>query len=170
MLELLVSVSLLAVIMLLATTIFTLVLEGQRNTIASQNVQESMRYALEVMSKEIRMAKDNPGTCLGPAGTYVPVNTVFNSPGAGVLYFVNKDGACTTYELSGGRLLITRDAIAGYLTPSKITLSNLAFAIYEGAGTQPKVTVKMDARMNIGKIQNQANIKLQTTLSSRFYQ
>ncbi|MCG2695682.1 prepilin-type N-terminal cleavage/methylation domain-containing protein, partial [Candidatus Parcubacteria bacterium] len=57
LLELTVAVAIFSFAVLSATQIFKMVLEGQRSAIAAQSTQESMRYALEVMSKEIRMAK-----------------------------------------------------------------------------------------------------------------
>src|SRR3989338_7515952 len=47
LLELLVALSLFAMIILSATSIFKAVIDGQRNSISAQNVQESLRYALE---------------------------------------------------------------------------------------------------------------------------
>ena len=66
LLELTVAVAIFSVMMLALTQIFNMVIRGQRNAIAAQNIQESMRYAMEVMSKEIRMAQKDvggPGQC-----------------------------------------------------------------------------------------------------------
>ena len=56
LIELIVAVALFSVTILSAMQIFQMVVEGQRSAIAAQSVQESMRYAFEIMSKEIRMA------------------------------------------------------------------------------------------------------------------
>ena len=57
LLEILVAVSFFVVIILAATSIFSLVIKQQRSAISSQNVQESLKYFLEIMSKEIRTAE-----------------------------------------------------------------------------------------------------------------
>ena len=96
LLEITVAVAIFSVVMLSATEIFRMVIEGQRNAIASQNVQESMRYAFETMAKEIRTAIASNDDCESlfnpPAGATNKVfNTATNSEGD-ILYFKNKDG------------------------------------------------------------------------------
>lgn len=171
LMELVVAMGIFTVIMLTATAIFAMVIDGQQNSLASQNIQESMRYALEVMSKEIRTAQKNNGSCKGNNNyTPDPAKKVFNSSGTNILYFVNKDNICVTYELVGGQIQVTRGAVSGFLTPAKITISNLVFSIVDTAVAQPKVTILIDARMALGKSKNLQNIKLQTTVSSRYYE
>jgi len=52
--ELIISIAIFTLAILSVTSIFALTLKAQRQTIASQNVQEGLRYALEMMSKEMR--------------------------------------------------------------------------------------------------------------------
>ena len=67
LLELTVAVAIFSVAVLSATQIFKMTMDGQRNAIAAQHTQESMRYALEVMGKEIRMAQKSVGNECGPS-------------------------------------------------------------------------------------------------------
>lgn len=172
LMELVVAMGIFTVIMLTATAIFAMVIDGQQNSLASQNIQESMRYALEVMSKEIRTAQKNDGSCKGNNNyTPDPAKKVFNLSGTNILYFVNKDNICVTYELAGGQIQVTRGVNpSGFLTPAKITISNLVFSIVDTAMAQPKAMILIDARMTLGKSQNLQNIKLQTTVSARYYE
>src|SRR3989338_10006398 len=73
LIELLVAITLFSFMILAATQIFKMVIDGQRNAVSAQNVQENIRYAMEKISKEIRMAKISNDDCLGGA-----INKVFN--------------------------------------------------------------------------------------------
>ena len=93
LIELMVATAIFSVLILLAAQIFKMVVDGQRSAISAQNVQENMRYALEKMSKEIRMAQISNTDCLGAA-----TNKIFNTANSdSELYFKNKDGQCLTY-------------------------------------------------------------------------
>lgn len=170
MVELLVVVALFALIVITSTQIFQMVLEGQRNAVAAQNVQENIRYALEVMSKELRMAKQSDVECMA-AGT----NKVYNiSDDNAILYFKNKDDQCVSYYLESGRLKINRNSIINFITPSDIVVSNMKFDVVDNliAGEftiQPTVTIELDV-YNEGKDMHKQNLKIQTTISSRYYE
>lgn len=163
--ELTVAVALFAVTIVSAMNIFKFVAEGQRNAIAAQNIQASMRYALEVISKEIRMAKkSNAGEC-GATSTKV----YFSAAGQN-LKFKNNAGECVEYSLVGNRFQIDRNGTAGFVTPDEIKVSNLKFIIKDiSATTQPMVTMVMDVEMAAGSGMHKQPMKIQTTISSRYY-
>lgn len=170
--EILVSVSIFSLIMLSALGIFNFVLEDQRNSISSQNIQEGVRYALEMMAKEIRTAAQSNTDCYA-SGT----KRVFNSPAPQELYFKNKYGACVVYSLSGDRIQITRDGVSGFLTGSKVKVSNLRFDVVDndigaapGSRLQPRVTISMDLETTIGRTAYGNRVKIQTSVSSRLYE
>ncbi|MDO8667517.1 MAG: hypothetical protein Q7K35_00255 [bacterium] len=169
LLELLVAITLFTFMILVATQIFKMVIDGQRNAISAQNVQENMRYALEKMSKEIRMAQKSDTDCL-PGAT----NKVFNVTTDGIndtIYFKNKDGACVSYYLLDSRLGVTAGGVPDFATPAKIKVSNLRFnAVDDGIGdVQPYVTMSMDVEA-IGLAIHKQKMKLQITVSSRYYE
>jgi len=161
--EMIVSVALFAIIMVMATGIFKMVIEGQRNAIASQNTQESIRYAFEMMSKEMRMAQKDDGTC--------DSSDVYSVNGnSDILYFKNYYGECVTYQLDGDRLKIIRGYNEGYITSSKVEVSDLKFFIQgDPSVSQPTVTMKIKVRA-IGKEMHGQEIIMQTTISSRHYE
>ena len=178
LLEIIVSVAIFSVVMLSATEIFRMVIEGQRNAIASQNVQESMRYAFETMAKEIRTAIASNDDCESlfnpPAGATNKVfNTTTNSEGD-ILYFKNKDGDCVAYYLEDETLKVIRESNIASTTPGKIKITNLDFKVTDdliGAfhSLQPLVTMKMDIEA-AGKEMHKQTMKMQTTISSRYYE
>jgi len=174
LIEILVSVSLFSVMMLSVLGIFNFILEDQRNSISSQNIQEGVRYALEMMAKEIRAVREG-ADCSGLG--VLDVNTVFNSQSPSELRFKNKYGVCTTYSLVGDRIQITRGGISEFLTGNKVKVANLRFDIKDndvgtipGSKIQPKVTILMDLETTIGKTAAGNKIKIQTTISARIYE
>ncbi|MDD5031481.1 MAG: prepilin-type N-terminal cleavage/methylation domain-containing protein [Patescibacteria group bacterium] len=178
LLEMIVSVAIFSEVMLSTMGIFQIVIEGQRNAVASQNIQESMRYAFETMAKEIRTAVASNYDCESlfgspPAATNKVFNTTINSEGD-ILYFKNKEGVCVAYYLEDETLKITRGVNTASTVPAKIKITNLSFKISDdliGAfhSQQPLVTMKMDIEA-AGKAMHKQAMKMQTTVSSRYYE
>jgi prepilin-type N-terminal cleavage/methylation domain-containing protein len=169
LLELIVAVGIFSVVILAATGIFQAAMEGQRSAIAAQNLQESMRYAFEVMSKEIRMAqKSTGGDCGGGFGSGKIYKT---KSGNDELNFKNYNGECVKYRLNGDRLEIERNSIAGFITPDEIKVSNLKFSIVDNIpAEQSKVTMKMDIETAGGKDMHKQRMTIQTSVSARYYE
>ncbi len=179
--EMLVAITIFILLMLTATDIFQMMLKAQSKFISEQATQESMRFALEMMSKEIRFAKKSNGSC--DPGNLYPNNRIFTtteSPAPAYwsdLFFKNKNGDCVQYYLDNNRLKIKRIDSLGNptvnlnVTPDEIKIENLKFAVIDnlvtalpGSLKQPLVTVSMDVTAPGSR-----TIKLQTTISSRNY-
>lgn len=172
LIEVLVSVSLFVTIILSSTEIFRLVIQGQRDAIASQNVQESLKYFFEVIGKEMRMAKKNDGTCPD-----IPADKIFlltsNSLG-GVLQFRNYYDECVYYYLADDngkqRFKIERNTpgnlTADFISPAKILIDTLEFAVDETGQVAVTVNIKAWAA---GEDRYKSEMDIQTTVSSRFY-
>ncbi|MDO8593064.1 MAG: prepilin-type N-terminal cleavage/methylation domain-containing protein [bacterium] len=173
LIELLVAVTLFAFLILAAAGIFKMVVDGQRNAISAQNIQENMRYALEKMSKEIRMAQISNTECLSTAVKKVfNITTDINDNNK--LYFKNQYGACVTYYLENNRLKVISGINSDFVTPDKIQVSNLRFYAVDdliGAfhSTQPYVTMAMDIKA-AGLALHEQKMKIQITVSSRYYE
>lgn len=175
LMEVMVSVALFSVIILSVTSIFKLSIDGQRSAIATQNVQESLKYFLELTSKEIRMAQKDEGVCPD-----VPDNTVFAvAPNAlgDTLFFKNYYGECVRYFLENDgdnrRFKISRQAGSGtvsdFISPQKIKMNSLQFIINEVASsTQAMVTINLNAEA-LGGAQFSSAMTLQTSITSRYY-
>ncbi len=170
LMEVLVSVSIFTVIILSATQIFKFVIDGQRQAIATQNVQESLKYFLEVIAKEIRMAQKNDGTCAAvPVGAVYAVGT--NARGD-VLNFKNYYGQCVSYYLSDDngatRFAIQRGAASAFISPARIMIDDLNFVLADTGDVQPAVTVNLRAHA-LSEGVARSEMVLQTTLTSRYY-
>lgn len=162
--ELLVAISIFVTMILSITEIFAKVNEGQRHAIAAQNIQESMRYAFEVIAKEIRMAKlDQSGTCIGTGKLYEE-----NVDGT-TLKFLNYRDECVTYYLEDDILKVDRNTNIANASPVAVRVSNLIFSSVDFGGiVQPRVTIKMEIEA-VGKEIDKQKTILQTTISSRYY-
>jgi len=170
LLELMVAVSLFSVTIIMATGIFQSVVSSQRIAVASEDLQENIRYDFEKMGKEIRGAqKDYTHAC-------IPFGYIYWTNGS-QLEFLNYHGQCVKYYLNGGQIYIaypnSGDSVLKNglpLTPSELTISNLAFRITDGAAkVQASVSMRMHLVINIKAVPAE-QIDMETTLSSRNYQ
>lgn len=169
LIEVLVSVALFVGIILTATEVFVLVINGQRNAIAGQNVQESLKYFFEVTAKEMRMARRNDGSCPGTAGKIYSVTS--NSYGD-VLSFQNYYKQCVSYRINLDetiqRFEISRDGVAGYITPKSIEVKNLKFVANEVGLSQPTITIAIKGN-SLASTKYTTELNVQTTITSRYY-
>jgi prepilin-type N-terminal cleavage/methylation domain-containing protein len=174
--EAMVSVAIFAILMVSATDIFLSIVRSQRNTLSSKNAQEAVNYALEIMSKELRMAKVDNGYC----GAAQKVYAVFDENGQLVesgdgltIKFRNYEDKCVVYELDNpsGRLKVTRDGSWAYMTPANITISNLSFYIQHSDIQigQPIITVRFILSY-FNSETGQQTMQVQTSISSRSYE
>jgi len=177
LLEMVFSIAMFAVIMLIVLSIFQSITEGQRNAVASQNIQESMRFAFEIMSKEIRAAKKSEDEC-EPAGS-TAINKIFNNKAGNNsgpdLYFKNKNSECVYYYLNGGQLIIDRDGAALPVTPGTVAVSDLEFEIVDDEigefhSVQPRVTIKLKVKALNARTIHEQEAVIQTTISGRYYE
>ncbi len=178
--EMVVSIALFSVVVLSSMQILKMVLEGQQSAITSQNIQENMRYVFEVMSKEARVATISNDECediFSPSAS--AENKVFNETeinGNDALYFKNQYGECTAYYLSdSGVMMVTREEDTASTTPNNLAINSLEFSIKDdGIGEvhsmQPKVTVNMNVTSDTNDEMHKKEMKLQTTISSRYYE
>ncbi len=168
LMELIVALALFTVVILTSSGIFQSIVNSQRSAIASQDVQENMRYALEVMSKEIRTAKkDKAGDCVD-----VPEGIIYETKTGDDLFFKNQYGECVAYSLveEGGinRIQIVRgESDPAFITPNEINIKNLVF-IVDNTG-QASVVLMMEVE-SLQYSKYSRDMKIQTTISSRYYE
>lgn len=173
LIEVIVSVAIFSVIILTVTDIFRLVMEGQRTAIATQNVQESLKYFLEVTGKEIRMAKRSNGTCGVNAGSVYGLVESTND----ILSFKNYYGECVVYRLvmtssplygPVQRFQISRGGNVDFISPTQINMDRLDFSLSTGLNRQPLITLNLKAHA-LGTKTAASEMIIQTSLSSRYY-
>lgn len=167
LIEVMVSVAIFSVIILITSQIFSLIVTAQRNAIASQNVQESLKYFLEVIGKEMRMAlPDDEGLCI-PSGNIYYLTQGVNGD---TLQFKNYNEECVTYStyIDEGvrRFQIIRDGNSGFISPIEIEINHLDFVLDENLNEQSLVTVNIEAEaLNLKDVTSQ--MAIQTSVVSR---
>jgi len=191
LIEIMVSMAVFAILLLSVLSIAQSVSKGQKSAIASQNTQESLRFAFEVMSKEIRSAKESDDEC-NPSGVNNDNDEVFNIYNGGlignsdVLYFKNKNNKCVYYFLENDagivRLKIARDEDISdgtidndfFITPKSVDIKNLKFSVHDNKienlfnmPIQPLVRIKIEAESTNANFKQ--NIIMETSVSSRHY-
>lgn len=171
LIEVMVAVTMFSVIILSMTGIFKMVIDAQRRSIATQNVQESLKYFLEVINKETRMAVRSDGSCGVASGDifHVQKGTINDS-----LYFKNRYDECVVYSLvvassdSSGRFRISRKGLSDYISPTQISVDRLNFTLSSGPQLQDLVTINIKAH-SLGAQNTDSEMIIQTSLSSRYY-
>lgn len=163
LIEIIVAMTVFSLALGAMSSLFVMALKGQRNVFAQQNLLDNTRFALEQMSRQIRMAqRDETGICTGTAGsTY--------SGGGADITFIDPGSNCRTYDFSGGIIRMRPDTGQGFsnLTSNDVNIERLNFDVRGREATdgeQPRVTIVIDAK---DPNQQSAGIILQTTISAR---
>jgi len=162
LIEILVAMTIFSLAVGTMSSLFVMSLQGQRRIFAQQNLLDNTRFALEQMSRQIRMAqRDEDGSCTGsPRSTY--------SLGGVSLTFIDSQSNCRTYDVSGGIIRMRVGAgVFNNLTSDDINVERLDFDVRGREATdgeQPRVTIVVDAK---DPNQQSSGIVIQTTISAR---
>ncbi len=161
--ELLVSVTVFAIAVAAASSLFSAAARAQRKSIETQKVLDNGRYILESVGKTLRMGEIKTAT----SGSTLQAC----HPTKGVTDELNCRTAATGYKLVTYALssnVVTEDGVA--ISSSNVKVNNLYFNItgVGAGGTQPRVTVVMNIRsLDSTGPMYQVSLDLQTTLSQR---
>ena len=153
-------------------SIFVQALQGQKKTLATQEVLDQTSYVMDYMGRAIRMAKkDTSGSCIGANLNYIATNSrildgqTFQGPG---IKFLNYEGVCQEFFRDDGDFKIKESKNAASpvdLTSANMNINNLNIIISgetQNDAVQPEVTLFLGIE---GK--DQSKIKIQTTISQR---
>lgn len=148
MIELLVGIAVFALAITIALGLLMAGLRSQRKSIAIQNVSDNARYLIGFMAKEIRMSGFN-----AVDGEITQLNIAHPVNGS------------VTYRFTGTQILRNNQPI----NSDEVQIDGRFFIDGKAAGDnqQPKVTIVMKVKTTGTKTEEQAEIKLQTTLSQR---
>jgi prepilin-type N-terminal cleavage/methylation domain-containing protein len=186
LIELLVSMSVLLAISGISAGIFVSAILEQKRILARQGLYGQLSYALEYMSKSMRMAgRDLTGDCLGVQGrNFLLTNQDTSGSGEYLgIKFINQsdNNICQEFFLDKSEVSTILKVVRGLeapvaLTSDKIKINSLRFIInnntddntifssFETDNIQPKITILLDAELV--ELPNQP-IKIQTTVSQR---
>ncbi len=140
LIELIIAVGLFALIMLLASGAYLLMINLNRQAQATATGINNLSFALESMTRDIRTGAGYD--CGGQSSCQV---SSFS--------FKNENGAAVTYNLSGSALQKTLGATPSILTDPSVTVSSLTFYVngaIKGDAQQPRVTIIVSGTVSSG--------------------
>jgi prepilin-type N-terminal cleavage/methylation domain-containing protein len=158
--ELIVAISLFAVITLVSTRTFTKVTEIQDRTKDLQNIEGDLRYAMGVFSDELSYAILQTDTSCGGSGCNGKFYCITGTAPSQTLWLRDKNNVCVKYALSGTNLLVSRGGTSYAITSDDVSISALAFAT-STAGD--RVLVQLRAT---GSAEYNKSINYQTAITS----
>ena len=160
LIELLVAISVFVVVLSVNSNIFLNAVRGQGKAITTQNVSDNARYAMEVMARELRVARV---TSLPADGVVNDITFISGSQ--------NRLNKSIRFFLSGGSVMFDDDTTdanpAKSITSTQnVNVTGLTFTINNQA-VQPRVTVVLKIESKGSQVSTYNNIVLQTTISPR---
>lgn len=175
LIEMLVAVSIFATLVGAISGLFISGIRIQRRILATQDLINQASYAMDYMSRSLRMAKKetgNPPTCLSANGSNYEILA------GGGIAFIDYNGICTSFLLSGlcpGNGIVRTQMISGVLhndclTSPKIKVNKFKVSLSgesqsEVPNLQPRVTLYLEI-YSIA-VTDQPTIKIQTSISQR---
>ena len=174
--EILVCVAIFSLLILAMSSITFSTIKAQRKSLAYQELLDQTSYAMEYMSKILRMAKkDENGTCITAGYNYGTTSlrsladTTYSGPG---IKFIDYHGNCQEFFLDTGDYLLKQINWSASPSPSLLPLISSKLEVNpfqvnlsgesQGDYLQPRVTISLDI-----KGQSDVQIKIQTTISQR---
>jgi prepilin-type N-terminal cleavage/methylation domain-containing protein len=169
LIEILVAVSIFFVVIAAPSGFFVTALKGQQKALASQELLDNASYALEYMSRSLRMAKKDDVDGVNCLLAY-KLNYATTTQG---IKFRNYEDKCQEFYLEDGRI---KENKTGYAQPLFLTSNDLEVSKFEISITgetqkdiiQPRITLLLEAKGNRPAIASlQPVLRIQTTISQR---
>lgn len=151
LLEMLVAIGIFAIIMTVASGIFSTTLQSQERMLTQQLAISNTSYSLEYMSRAIRMAKkDVEGHCLNTTGC-----NYTNPSGDNSIRFLNHDKKCVEFLLENGQIKRKKSnnkndnfGDTQSFTSNDLNIRELKFELQgecHGDERQPTINISLDA-------------------------
>ena len=176
LIEVLVAVGIFTIIIAAPTGFLVGSLKGQQKALASQKLLDNTSYALEYISRALRMAKKEFSTELATACLLEDSTILYGynyqiTRSETGLRFINYKEECQEFFLEQKRLKESKDGIENYLTSEDLEITSLKFQLSGQAQTdaeQPRVTLFLEIKGGKSlKAELRPLIKIQTTISQR---
>lgn len=169
LIELVVAVAIFSVVIIAAVGIFISAMKAQKAMLAKQNMADSLRYTMEYMVKELRMAQIDT---VDSALTFKKDSSDiagFKNDHSSSLYFKNSAGDSVQYSLSGNKILKDVQPISSNevkIISLNFTINNWSLVNDPTDGKAPLITIYMKAEAKSGA---GGDMELQTSVSPRIY-
>ena len=175
LIEIMVALVIFSVAIIAISGVYVTGIRGQRLIISGERSIDQSSYALEYMSRALRMAKKQTSDlpeCLLEDG-----NNFELTAGGSSLKFINSlEGYdCQRFYLANGQLMQEKGLTTAFpqtseLTSASLEMTRLVFNVIGGRETdslQPRVTISMTLRLKSGRQSEDPLIRVQTTVSQR---
>ncbi|MBI3335381.1 MAG: hypothetical protein HY001_02690 [Candidatus Portnoybacteria bacterium] len=138
--------------------------------IAMQKLADSTRASLEIMGREMRLAKKAEDASCIPIGQSFLVTSPGPSEGNAIT-FIDFDGRCIAYTFDSAANVVSKKigtSAAQTFLGGLSKVSDARFFLITGASQQPRVVMRVKAETNDPTAPNQIlEIAVQTTVSQR---
>ena len=171
--EMLIVVAAFSILITAVIGVFVSSIRTQRYTLASQELLNQTSYAVEYMSRLVRMAKkDINADCLATPTDNFEETTMGDDDGLKFLSY-HEEGRCLEFFLDNGQVK-ERRTIIGIgtedlpLTSENLEVTSLKFYVSgesQSDNYQPRITIVLKARVK--NLEESPEIELQTSVSQR---
>jgi prepilin-type N-terminal cleavage/methylation domain-containing protein len=168
--ELLVTAAIFSMIFSAVSGLFASALKAQRRSLASQELLAQTSYAMEYMSRQLRMASgQDPTSCTGSGNSYL-------LEGEQSITFLNYQGCCIQFRAIPGVDRLDQRVIGSCSTLTDASLTSANFKVEKfninlaggpGSGKQARVTLFLRIKGKSQKIEERPVIEIQNTISQR---
>ena len=141
----------------------------QKKNLAIQRLLDQTSYALEYMSRTLRMAKKQTSDL--PSCITQDYNYELTRGGYGIK-FIDKEDVCHEFywDSSSKQLKEVKGTQEGVLTPEELEVTDFKINLsgeYGEDENQPRVTILLRIKGREGLVEQLSEIKIQTTISQR---
>jgi len=169
LIELMVSITVFAIVITPAISLFGSALRHQREIMMQAEALNSASFLTEYISRALRMArKDIQGDCIGEKNNFI------NPSGASSIRFLNYNDKCQEFVLESDAIKVRKSVddsalnlgSGSFLTSANLVVENLNFAISGNDqldNEQPKVSFSLKLRSKYLS----SPLEAQTTVSQR---
>ena len=172
LIEMLAAVMIFSLIIGAISGVFISSFRSQKSALSSQRLLDQTSYALEYMSRALRMATKQTADI--PACLFQSGLNYENVPGVSGLKFINhlEDDDCQEFFLENKQLKQKKNNLTETveLTSSKLEITSLNFLLQgesQDDDLQPRVTIFLAVKGKGQKPEEQPELKIQTTISQR---
>lgn len=169
LIEVMVAVTIFSLMVGTIMEIFMWGIKEQRRALSTQKLLDETSYALEHMSRSIRMAKKelNAPACLSTNGLNYETNADKT-----LIRFIDHNNVCTEFFLDADSKQLKKTAGGATLamTSSAFAINVFKFNFIgesQSDAIQPRVTIFLDIQGGGQKLEERPQIKIQTTISQR---
>ena len=139
LIEMLIAVSIFALVLIMATNIYIIINNSQRKVVTLQKIQEDVRFLFEAMAQDIRLSSINYSFYQDPANA-INLHPEFGGDDNSVLALIDQSGNQIYYRLNVNKLQYCSGGcdfddplVWANITPESVEIIDLGVVITPGA-------------------------------------